>query len=382
MRIDIMNKKLSFLLFFLSFLLLAQSSYSLFHAITSFTPDFSIFYGAGLHTIHNKSVYHDLSLFTLFNYPLITAFLYIPFTFFPYNVAQVLFATLSISAGILSVILSLKIIKKSFPFPLLIFVISLFLFVFPTKFTIGMGQSNLIGYACLLSSYYFYERYAFKRSLFLFVLAVLFKPVFGFLLLFYLLKKDLRYVFFSLISICAFIFLLPFLFGKGREVIVYVGDIIPHLLTMTGREIYYNQGLSGFAARLIPSLSLRSLVTNTTTLALLITLWLYRKANSTTLFSLLLTVLVIIDALSWQHHFVFLLLPFLFTITQIIKHKQPVMLLLLFLSLVLVTINLKTPSLLHQFPASLFLSHTFYGAVLLFLLQLRLMKTSKQNYHL
>jgi hypothetical protein len=83
--------------------------------------------------------------------------------------------------------------------------------------------------------------------------------------------------------------------------------------------------------------------------------------------SLLITLSVLINNFSWQHHFVWLLFPFI-TILYFIKNKKLARYyyLILGISFFLVSLNLKTPG---DF-SLLFISHVFYGSIMLWGLNL------------
>jgi hypothetical protein len=96
-----------------------------------------------------------------------------------------------------------------------------------------------------------------------------------------------------------------------------------------------------------------------------------KKAAAVNLtFSLLITLSLLINNFSWQHHFVWLLFPFI-TIFYFMKDKKLswYYYLVLGISFFLVGFNLKSPNLL---PVIL-ISHVFYGALMLWGLNLYLL---------
>ncbi len=366
-----MKKIIRIAIIAISLVIFTQSLISFFHTATTFTPDFSIFYHSALNILHGKSIYHDISFYTAFNYPFTTALLYIPFTFLPYQVAQEIFVVLNIMCAFGCVFLSFRIMRINPTFPLFFFIVSLFLFSFPTKYTIGMGQSNLMGYACVLFSFLLWQRKRLTFSLLFFILAVILKPTLGFLILFYIVKREWKYTLRFFASLCIIFLVFPFLLGKGNEVTIYVKDIIPHLFTMSGREVYYNQGFSGFISRIFPQLFIRSIFSNIFAVSMISLIFVTRKVDSEKLFAVLLTSLVLLDALSWQHHFVFLLLPLLLVAQIALKQNNKVHILLFIFIYLLIAGNIKNPLFFQQFPDSLVLSHAFFGSILLLVLLIK-----------
>ena len=70
--------------------------------------------------------------------------------------------------------------------------LSLALISFPVKFTLGMGQMNLIAFAFLISSYLFYKEKKTNLAGLLLGNAFLLKPILGFSLIFFVLKKRME----------------------------------------------------------------------------------------------------------------------------------------------------------------------------------------------
>lgn len=366
-----MNKLFPIFICFVSFFLFSQTLFSFFHAATTFTPDFSIFYQSAKDVLHNTDMYHDQTLYTFFNYPITTTFFYLPFTFLSYVTAQEVFVVINIFAAIFCVFVSFKILKWHVSFFIQFFVIAIFLFSFPTKFTIGMGQSNLIAYVCILCSYYFYQNKKIAASIALFILAIILKPIVLFLIIFYFFKKEWIYILWLCACLTSVFLGFPILLGKGNAIDIYIKEIIPRLNTTAGREVYYNQGLTGFTARLTTNIFFRKYITELLSLSILIIVFVKKYSSDTQLFSLLLTVLVLINPLSWQHHFVLLLLPFLFCIQKVLREKNFLSKLFLTGSYFLIVGNIKNPSLFTGLLGAFILSHAFWGTIGLFILLLQ-----------
>ncbi len=355
--------KTKLLVICLSSIVFIYTSISLYKIITTTAPDFSVFYYATQDILRLHNPYTDKSLFTVFNYPVITSIVFSPFALIPYQFAQGVFILLSWLSLLLIIYVSLKLVNK-LTRQIFLFCSSLALLSFPVKFTFGMGQSNLIAYALLLSGFYFYQQKKILFTVLLLTLAIIFKPVFCFLLLFFLLQKSWKVFFITSITLvfCNFITLLL----DYNDTLFYIISVVPHLFTTTGREVYYNQGILGFISRLTGSLLLRGRITMVSNLGIVSYLTVKRRADLNLLFSLFLITLVLVDSLSWQHHFVFLIFPFIVVGEEILKQKNKVAISLLIFAYVLVNANIKHPQTFNYFPVNILLSHVFYGAILLF----------------
>lgn len=375
-----MKKILQFASFFLFLVVMVHIAISSFKVSTTFLPDFSIFYTAAKDSTHHILPYTDNHLYTVFNYPLVTAAFFLPFTFFDIHRAQWIFTFLNIISVFAIVFFSLRLSKEKITTSLYLFLSSLVFLSFPTKFTLGMGQTNLIAYSLLLWSFSLWKKqYVF--SFLLFCLALLLKPLLGFMVLFFIFQKDWKFVGTSFVVILLCIFLTPIVFSLPYANSYYISYLIPQLTATTGREVYYNQGLLGFLARLIQNGLIRGIVFYFLFLLLFVFLLLrLPKYTPEKLFAFLLTFLVIFDTLSWQHHFVFLIFPFILFSVDIIKTKKKIWIFLLVFAYILVSINIKNPFVFQHFPFSLLLSHTFYGALILFIVEFLFIKKINQQY--
>lgn len=377
---EVKEKAYSFTIAVFSFFVFFTLLYSFNKIIYSLAPDFHVFYYSATDVLRGIDFYNDRNLFTGFGYPPFTALLYVPFAFLPFQVSQAFFLLLSFLTALGSVFISLKLLSVRFSFRLFLLLLSLFLFSFPVKFTFGMGQSNLVAYFFLLVAIYFFTVKKEIGGNIFFVLAILLKPIFGFFLLYLLLEKKWKTLAVIIISLFS-VFLISLRFFSVDTYRYYVTDLVPHLLNITGREVYYNQGITGFIARLIPrTFLLKPIATGISLFLLIGAIYFFRKykSNAFLIFGILSTVLVLIDTLSWQHHFVFLLFPFIQLFIIFRKQKKYNLFFLLFISYLLVSANIKNPGSFSSFPTSLLLSHGFFGALILLCLQLKTVFLSKR----
>lgn len=339
---------------------------SVYKIVTTSAPDFSVFYQSTYDLNRGINPYLESNLFTAFGYPVVTTLFFTPFILLPYQIAQGIFVILSAFSVLAIVYLSLLLINRKVDWRQFLFFSALAYLYFPTKFTLGMGQSSLLAYLLLLISYYFYRRKVKITSGIFLGITVLVKPILGFIFLFFILKKEWKIITTALFLIFLLTLLSIILYGFDKYYI-YLTHVLPPLLRPVGREIYYNQGLMGFISRLTSNLTVRSITTLISSL-LLIGLIIKHKTSSNLQFALLLTTLTLIDTLSWQHHFVFLIFPFIVAVNLIRGRGDKKGLFFLLLAYFLVSGNIKDPQIFSAFPINLILSHTFFGALILFII--------------
>jgi len=238
-----------------------------------------------------------------------------------------------------------------------------------------MGQINTIVFFPFLLSYSFYKRQELGKSGVLLGISVSLKPILAFFFLFYLLKKQWKVLLWAGLTIL--FGLTTALLIAGPEVFVYwAKEVIPHFLVLSGREVYYNQGIMGFVSRLSGDIEIRKYLTATISAFLILVtlrLTLSKKREDLEL-SLFIITLLLVDTLSWQHHFVWLIFPIITLGYYIVRSRKVWPGLLLVLAYLLVSWNFKNPLIFSEFPKSLILSHTFYGTFIIYLLNIFLLR--------
>lgn len=355
---------------------LVHISSSILKIVSTQAPDFRVLFLAAKDLPSGLNPYLNPEIFTGVGYPPNTLLFYLPLIIFPYIQAQAIFVFLSFASTVAVVCMSLKIGKGKVPMTWFMGALSLTLLSFPTKFTLGMGQNNTIAFLILLLSFFFYKKGKDLWSGILLGLAASFKTVFGFFFLFYLLKKRWKLVLWGVVTVVSFVLATGFLFDFGLYKF-YVEKVIPPLLNFGGREIYYNQGLTGFVSRLTESVSVRrNLHLILSALLVFVSSLLTLKRGEDVLnFSLFIITLLLIDTLSWQHHFIWLIFPFIVIALRLAKKKDLYLWTILIISYFLVSWNFKNPEI---YPTIL-LSNTFYGASILYLMNVYLLKGKRQG---
>lgn len=355
--------------------------------ISTVAPDFSVMWNGARSLLKDRNPYTEPGLFTGIGYPPNSLLFYIPFALLPYNVAQGLFVPLSALIIFGITLFSFKVVDVRNPNLIsLLLVFSLIIFSFPTRFTLGMGQNNLIVFLLLIVSYYLYKTKRKISSAVILGLAISLKTIFVFFLLFYLFKKEWKILMVSVVTIVSVVLLTTVFFGSDLY-LFYIKQVVPPLLNFSGREIYYNQSFLGFVSRLTITPILRMTINNAfllTDLFLVFYLTYCKNKNKkfdNLKFSLFIISILMIDTLSWQHHFVWLIFPFIVLSNHIIKLKRAYLWVLLGISYLLVAWNFKNPTLFSKFPFSLILSNVFYGTLILFGLNIYLLIKRNKILH-
>lgn len=358
-------KLFSFLFFLFSFLILLRVFF-----LNNY-PDFNVTYYSSKFALSGINPYiGGKGLFVSQVYPPIFMLLLSPVWILPFFVSAVIWTLFSIFSIFVSVYLIFKTNSKNIFSSLGFFVLGLIFLSFPLKFTLGMGQvNNFIFLIVVLAILFLNKNRRLVSGLILSLsLAIKFFPIF-FPLYFLVMKK--WKILTSVILGFIFLYLIAFIFIDPKINLYFYKDVF---LTLLGgyKTDYYNQSLAGFIGR-----SFNQQLTREVTKYLLsiffvaisfFAIWKTRKIKyiQNMHLGLLITLNLLVNNFSWQHHFVFMIFPFLATLFFIIDKKLKYRyLLILFISYVLISINLKNPN---DFPIIL-QSHVFYGAVLLWVLQ-------------
>lgn len=368
----------NFLITLFSILVFLHILFSIYKIVTTKAPDFEVLWLGAKDLLAGNNPYLNKQAFTGIGYPLTTLVFYIPFALLDYKLAQTAFVLLSFLAIYFSVFLSIKIIGSKIRWQNLFLLSSLVLLSFPAKFTLGMGQNNSITLLFLLLFFYFYKKGKENLSAIFLGLSFSLKTIFLFFIIFPILKRKWRLLLVSLIVLLIF-FIISNFWANLDYYFVYFRRVILPLLTLRGREIYYNQGISGFITRSFENPVWRKsfiIFLSAGFLANSIHLTFKNKKHVLS-FSLLIITLLLIDSLSWQHHFVWLIFPFIVLMSEFIKKKNMKFKLLLILAFILVGWNFKSPGLYVNFPYLLLLSNTFYGTLILYFLNTYTLYTRK-----
>jgi len=327
-------------------------------------PDFSIYYFATKDSLRGLNPYTQKTYFSAFTYPMFSVLLFIFLSYIKINIAAKIWTVISILCLLSSDYFLLKLYKKSIYSNESIFLISLTLLYFPVKFTLGMGQINLaILLLITLCIYYFVKKQIKFASIFL-ALSISIK-LFPVLFVPYFLKYNKKAVVYTILGLAVFLGISIALTGYRNNVY-----FITHFsaLLNSPKIAYYNQALSGFLLRSPLPKAWQSIIYISISFIMVVTTAIAILKSKTEKYILALaagsviSLSLIINTFSWQHHFVWLIIPLFSTYFFLQKQKKGIFSFgILALSYILTTINLANPLV---FP-TLIQSHVLYGAMLL-----------------
>mgnify|MGYP001595872500 CR=1 FL=1 len=306
-----------------------------------------------------------------FNYPP-TVFVFIWWLgYLPYFTAGVVWNILSMSSLFFSIYVLLRLSKSTHIIRyFLLFSLIFTVFFFPVKFNFGNGQINTFLLLFCSLGIYFYESKRKNLSAFFFALAITIKLVPIFLVIYFLIKRDwvqiARIAFFILIIALLSLILVPYNFQQ-----VYYSKVFFNALPVSGKDVYYNQSLQGFIARSINKPVIVGLVSGVLSLVILALTFLRgKKVQNYSLWASLFCLILILNPLAWQHHFVFAVAPFILLFADLKRAKNNRFLWsVYFISYVLIAIDIKP---FGSWPREInfVLSHQFYGILLLWFIAL------------
>lgn len=338
-------------------------------------PDFSVYYFGTKAFLTGINPYFPTSdSFSNYVYPPFVLLFFIPLVALPLSVASIIFVLVSFTSLFLGVYFCLKTLKK-FTLTSYLLALSLSLVAFPTKFTLGMGQINLIIFFLLSFSLYLLSKnkQVSAGSLIGLSFAVKLFPLF--LLVYFLLQKRLK-VFLISLGILLFLYGLTVIIVGVPLNKLFINSVLPGVANAYQSE-YYNQALSGFFARLPLETGFGIIIKNVISfLFVFISFFLIykarkRKSTQHLSFSFVITLSLLVNPFSWQHHFVWLILPFIVTFYYITD--RIIDYIVLGLSYLLVSLNFAHP----QNLPLLIQSHVLFGTILLWFLQARLLVDKK-----
>ncbi len=358
----------SITLFIFSFLLLAKVIFN-----DSF-PDFRSYYFNPLLSFNGINPYlANKNLFTPSTYPPFAFPLLAPLLVFPFIAAEKIWIILSIAALLSSLYLIFKLLTKKIITSENLILSSIVFLAFPTKFTLGMGQINLFIFLFLTLFIYFLSRSKIKSSIFL-GLALTLKIFPLFIPIYLIIKKQWKILFLTICFLFAAL-ILSLIFIKPFINLYFYQNIFPTLID-SWKGDYYNQSLSGVIVRAGFDESIRSNLKIIISLILFlfgfIPILINKQKDKLSLsleIGIVITVNLLLNSFSWQHHFVWIFLPLLTTYFYLKKRNLLRLMPVLGLSYILVSLNMKNSQ---DIPVFL-QSHVFYGALLLLFLEIYLL---------
>lgn len=341
-------------------------------------PDFSAYYHVSKFFLEGVNYYAHPELLSIsYSYPPIDFLLFVPLTYLPFPTAEIVWTVLNICLLVVSIYFLTKIFAEKFFSRMNMLFMTLVFISFPTKFTLGMGQLNIfVLWLMVYGLWLMKKKKPYKTGLVLgAALSIKFSPIF---LPFFFLMKFNKKILIGII-VAAFInILLVLLFVPISTTYYYIAKIAPDFLLSSWKLDYYNQSLAGLVGRSLGMGSVSAIVKNVISIGFIF--WsffvIYKNKKKDVLSTMLsigivMTLSILFNTFSWQHHFVWLIVPFYSTIFYLkkIKAKNNYYLLII-ISYVLVSINFPNPNIL----LVILQSHVFYGGLILLLLDLYLLK--------
>jgi len=341
--------------------------------------DFNIYYHSATAALHNSNPYLLKGAFIGgYIYPPLCLLLFYPFVWIPLILAGQIWTFVSLACLLIAIWILVKQYNATTN-KLLLGVIWILVFnFFPVKFTLGMGQLNNIILLLVV-----FAMYAIKKkkdgwagTVFGLALTLKYTPIY--ILPYLLVRKKWRTIIFLIGTICI-LFTAGFIIVMPTISIYYFQHVIFSLGFSSSWTDYYNQALSGFLIRDFSGFTNTQITTTRYVLSLLMlaaSLYIVSKRKSPAVkntdleISIFITLNLLLNTFSEQHHFVLLLIPLLVTYFIIKQNNLSWQYYgILAICYLLAALNMKTPS---AYPTIL-QSHVFYGTLVLWLFDLYLL---------
>ena len=356
-----MTKIFVWIAFVVALILLAKSLF------LGFYPDFNTQYYVPQLVLRGINPYAGSGvLYTPQVYPPTMFLLYYPFSIIPLVASSYLYTILSFCCLFVSLYFLSKYFGIKF-FSDLNMILMTFVFIFfPVKFTLGMGQINILLLMVLVLCLYFLKEKKYVASGMVLGVSIVLK-LFPLLLPLLFLKPLNKKVFYGLIVTiavsCALVFLLI-----PQKILFQFFSVIPSFINSWKLD-YYNQALSGIIGRSFGFGQIAStLKTSISLLIVIVVIFSIFKNRLTDTYSValkygtIIAVNILINTFSWQHHFVWMIIPLYATFFYIRKKKYPKKYyILIIVSFLLMAGNLSNPVVL----PIILRSHVFIGGILL-----------------
>ncbi len=332
--------------------------------LTGIKVDDTSYYTTAHGILDNINIYDETEFYALaaklfgqsivvwpYTYPPLFAQILLPLCLLQYQTFTAIWMILNIIAGFACILFTFKLIfrEKQNNYLLLSLIVLFSLESLPFKTNILNGQAHFIVYLLIiLSLLFFRKRRLWLSSLFL-SLATFIKIFPVIFMLYFLLKKDLKYIIKFIVSSIALLCLSIIAFGPKMWInyVFYFSDIFLKgkrtLFSLYFNTYQNNKSLRAFLFNLIepgaPGSSKLGLIYLTFIvlfLVLSILVILRRRDDIIYAFSILGIVAVVLSPMSWRHHYVMAVLPFLYLLFQYLREKRyiPVLILCLLVALI------------------------------------------------
>lgn len=327
---------------------------SVMRIIGGSAPDFSIYYAAAK-TTSFSNVSHML--------PPPSVLIYMPLTLLPIRLAQTVWVILSLALLPITIKFVLDALGQK-SFVRLLLATDFAFLSFPVRFTLGMGQVNFLAlFLLVLSVSVGSQRHSVAGGIIM-GLSILFKPEFILLLPIFFLFKQWRFVF-GIIGVIALFSIAALALWGVVGFQSYGAHMGSSFGVLSGRAVYYNQALSGFVARLGTTPTFIYFGLTACILGFSVWYMYMRRVRFGDVIWVSLPLFVILEPIAWQHHLVFLLPTYLWIWKRLELTKNLRWYMMVAVSYVLVSINIKDPQKVALSLAPFVLSHGLFGSMLL-----------------
>ena len=358
--------------YFLFFLALGQQLYKLYPIfLRGGFVDFWVYWEAAKAALIGGDVYRGLySGGTPFNYPPTFLLFFASLAFLPKLFVPLIFLFISLAALLVSIFLLVKLQfgKKE---RIAAFLLSAVLFIqyFPTKFTLTLGQINLIFLFLTILSFYAFRKGKDALSGVSLAIAALVKIFPGFLILFFFKEKKWKAIFSFLATLVLVAILTGLFFGPNLFSDYF--STSSGLFLKAGSPSYFDQSLNGFLLRFNCLPSWRLLLRLTSSLVLIV-IFLRIKDQAISFFGLMATITIFFSSFAWLHHYV-VLIPLMIVLFSKLYRRDGAfgLKLALLLGYLLCSFHFRNPQI--SIAQNIFLaSHPFIGAIILLFLAKRI----------
>lgn len=354
-------------LFLLFFVAVGQQVYKLyFVCIQQNFVDYNVYVHAVSVALAKEDVYltPTSSINAIpFNYPPTSLVFFLLLSIPPKTIAPIVFLLCSLGSLFLSIqFLCSMLFPKSKR--LNAFLLSSIIFVqyFPVKFTLTLGQINLMILLLVVTAYFVFQKNKDVLSGFFLAAATLIK-IFPIFLIFFFVKEKRWKTIMSLIGTLLCCLIVTLILFKPMLIYSYFGFIGKNLFLNAGDVSYFDQSLNSFLLRfhftLISRLVFRALIT-------VISLFVFLKTKDKMLsyFGLLFSILIFLPSFAWFHHYVILIPLLLIVWTNAKSRLEKILLVCVY---VVTSFHFRIPELFPG-PNVWLYSHPFFGACLLWFL--------------
>jgi len=305
--------------------------------------DFSVYIDGTKAALNGENPY-GMKFFDRYNYPPAATLFFVPLAFLPIELSEWLFTGVSILSVWLVVNWTLKILGWESGRAKKWLIFALCLKMFPVKLTLALGQVNLIILALIVGSFYFYkvgESRTFSRKVqpfeaisgILFGLATVIKLTPAPILIYFLLRKKWKVIWWSTATISVLTVAGGLIFGWDLTKYYFI-SVVPGLMGEITKETvnasYMNQSVTALMARfgIFGNINtfVRVIVSGGLFLILMRSLIAVRQGDSrfdfSLFWSLVMILILVFPVFVWQHHYVFLMPGWIILLRAAVKSKR------------------------------------------------------------